>query len=236
MWNRKELKAKGKAAFRANYWRCVVVALILTLIIGGTAGSAKSRVDQVSGTSGASSQLTEEFNNLSEEDQRIVVKIVVGGLTGIAAISFLGRLLIFNPLTVGCKRFFVVNSNAPAELGELLYGFKKGYGGMVVGMFMRDVFVALWSVLFIVPGIIKSLSYRMVPYILAEEPGISGMEAIKRSKQMMNGHKMNTFLLDLSFFGWFLLSVFSLGIVNTLWTEPYVEATGAELYKTLKNA
>ena len=76
----------------------------------------------------------------------------------------------------------------------------------------------------------------MVPNLLADEPGISGPEAMERSKQMMHGHKWKTFLLDLSFIGWFLLSVITLGIVNVFWTQPYLEATDAELYKVLKNA
>lgn len=258
MWDRKELKAKGKAAFQANYWKCVIVALILTAIIGGGAGSAKNSVDGANGTNGGtivqSGSIdtlpsppfeTEQsidnppidlFSTVPEEDRGTAVKIVVGVLSGVAAIGFFVKLLAINPLTVGCTRFFIVNSDAPADLSELLYGFKNGYGNVVVGMFMRDLFTFLWSLLFIVPGIIKSYSYRMVPNLLADEPGISGPEAMERSKQMMHGHKWKTFLLDLSFIGWFLLSVITLGIVNVFWTQPYLEATDAELYKTLKNA
>ena len=233
MWNRKELKAKGKAAFKANYWKCVIVALIFTAIIGGSAGSAKNSADDADDTSAS---LSDIISSVPEEDRGTAVKIVVGTMSGVAAIGFFVKLLAVNPLTVGCKRFFVVNSDGGAELGELLHGFKNGYGNVVVGMFLRDLFIGLWSLLLVVPGIIKSYSYRMVPYLLADEPGISGKEAMERSKQMMKGQKMNAFLLDLSFLGWFLLSLITAGVVNVFWTQPYVEATDAELYKALKNA
>jgi len=92
-----------------------------------------------------------------------------------------------------------------------------------------------WSLLFIIPGIVKSYSYRMVPYILAENDEISGKEAIELSMQMMNGHKWNTFVLDLSFLGWQILSAFTLGILSVFYVAPYIHATDAELYKTLRD-
>ena len=80
------------------------------------------------------------------------------------------------------------------------------------------------------PGIVKSYEYRMVPYILAENPGMNRSEAFAISKQMMNGQKWDVFVLDLSFIGWHLLSGITLGIVGIFWVNPYVQATNAELY------
>ena len=229
MWNRKELKAKGKAAFQRNYWKCVIVALILTALIGGGAASGR----------GSAQNATPEETALAEELQkapREVIVALVGAMAGVSLIGAAVKLLVFNPLQVGCKHFFVVNSERNADLGELKRGFQSNYGRVVVGMFLRDLFIGLGMVLFIVPGVILAYSYRMAPYILAENPDVDGMEALRRSKQMMNGHKWNTFLLDLSFFGWYFLAAATLGAVNALWTGPYTEATGAELYKALKNA
>lgn len=226
MWNRKELKKRGKAAFQKNYWKCVLVALIFTLLVSGGAASSKKQADGA--TEGQS------FVEVLKEAPREVVGILAGAVAGVAVIGSVVNLLVVNPLKVGCKRFFVVNSEGPAELDELLYGFKNGYGGVVVTMLLRDLFTALWFCLFIVPGVVKLYSYRMVPYILAEEPGVGATEAITRSRQMMKGNKWKAFVLDLSFLGWFLLAALTCGVVNVLWTQPYVEATDAELYKAIR--
>ena len=101
-------------------------------------------------------------------------------------------------------------------------------------MFLHDLYIALWTCLLIIPGIIKCYSYRMVPFILAENPRMPSNQIIQRSKEMMNGHKLETFLLDLSFIGWEFLSIISLGIVRVLWTEPYYFQTNTKLYKSLK--
>ena len=93
----------------------------------------------------------------------------------------------------------------------------------------------LWTCLFIIPGIIKSYSYRMVPYILADNPELGAVEAITLSRQMMDGNKGRAFLLDLSFIGWTILTIITLGIVGLFWANPYFYATDAELYRTLKD-
>ena len=233
MWNRKELKSKGKAAFQANYWRCVIVALILTILVGGgiAAGGGNAR-DAYSDSSLSNEALTEQLSSIPSE----VLAVVGAALIGASLIGFVVSLLVLNPLQVGCKQFFLVNSELPhkAELRELLHGFRNNYGRVVLAMFLRTLFSVLWTLLFIIPGIIKAYSYRMVPYILAEDPSVGAMEAIKRSSQMMKGHKWNTFVLDLSFLGWYLLAAVTFGIVNVLWTGPYTEATDAELYKAIR--
>ena len=101
-------------------------------------------------------------------------------------------------------------------------------------MFLKSLFTFLWGLLFIIPGIIKSYSYKMVPYILADNPGISATEAITRSREMMNGNKGKAFLLDLSFFWWILLGIITCGLVGVFWTNPYIASTHAALYEELK--
>ena len=97
-------------------------------------------------------------------------------------------------------------------------------------MFLRDLFTALWSLLFIVPGIIKHYEYLMVPYIIAENPGMPREEAFLISNKMMMGQKWEAFVLDLSFIGWGILTVMTGGIVGVFYAEPYRQATFAELY------
>lgn len=102
-------------------------------------------------------------------------------------------------------------------------------------MFMKDLFIFLWTLLFIIPGIIKRYEYMMIPYLLAENPDMSRQDAFAESKRMMDGNKMDAFLLDLSFIGWFILGAITFNIVNILYTTPYMELAHAELYHTLKN-
>ncbi|MBR5382154.1 MAG: DUF975 family protein [Oscillospiraceae bacterium] len=252
MWNRKELKARGKAAFKANYWRCVLVAFILTLLagaIGGAAGGTTSSSYtnqqqqiqeqlQSGGPIVIGEQTFESVEDFLENGPTNTVGAVLGIIAGvIAAVGIIGLLLnifIFNPLAVGCQRFFAENSSSPARLGEMGYGFKNGYGRVVGAMLLQDIFLFLWTLLFIIPGIIKLYAYRMVPYILAEEPELSGTAVITRSRQMMKGHKWKAFVLDLSFILWYLLSAVTCGIVGIFYVYPYVYATNAELYHELR--
>ena len=92
----------------------------------------------------------------------------------------------------------------------------------------------LWTLLFIIPGIIKSYEYSIIPYILADDPEISSKDAFKKAKQMMKGNKWRLFKLEFSFIGWFVLCVLTLGI-GTFFLIPYINAANAEFYVELKN-
>jgi uncharacterized membrane protein len=120
-------------------------------------------------------------------------------------------------------------------IGDFLFAFKSGYyGNIVVTMFMMNLKIFLWSLLFIIPGIIKAYEYRMVPYILAEHPEMSYSEVLEASSRMMDGQKMNAFILDLSFIGWEILNILTMGILGVFFVDPYVRATEAELYLALR--
>ena len=101
-------------------------------------------------------------------------------------------------------------------------------------MFLRDLFIGLWSLLFIIPGIIKSYEYRMVAYILADQPELTRKEAFELSRKMMNGNKWNAFVLDLSFIGWGFLAAITFGILGVFYVNPYIQHTDAALYLKLK--
>ena len=117
-------------------------------------------------------------------------------------------------------------------ISSLFDGF--GFVGKIVLLnLVMTVFVALWSMLFIIPGIVKGLAWSQVPYLLAENPGMSGKRARELSDRMTYGHKWDIFVLHLSFLGWILLGCLACG-VGTLFVAPYCEATYAELYATLR--
>ena len=257
MWERAELKKKGLAAFKANYWRCIVAGLLLILFVGGTsvsvARTSRSSVDNDSSVTTTSDNPTVTINGhvvsqaelqsflndpeVQAELAELVSEVlgpIIALLVSVLVVAACLRLLIFNSIEIGCRGFFARNTESPASLNELKRGFFP-YGRNVCAMLLRDLFLWLWSLLFIVPGVIKRYSYRMVPYILADDPAISPIEAINRSRKMMDGHKWNTFVLDLSFIGWDLLSILTLGLVGVFYADPYQFSTGAELYQVLKD-
>lgn len=151
----------------------------------------------------------------------------------VLAVAFAIEALLVNPLKVGCSRFFSNNLNRPAELKDVVYTFDHNYLETVKTMFLRDLFTVLWGLLLIVPGIVKSYEYRMIPYLLANDPTMTKDEAFAQSKRMMDGNKWSAFVLDLSFLGWVIASVFTLGILAIFYVAPYSNMTNAALYERL---
>lgn len=147
------------------------------------------------------------------------------GQIGLAIISpalSIGMILIYLGITKGVK----------PEVERIFDGFK--YFGKALGLYiLMGLFTLLWSMLFYIPGIIKALSYSMAPYILAENPEISPLEAISDSKIMMEGNKMDLFVLYLSFLGWILLGCMTLGIAF-IYVVPYMQTTIANFYNSIK--
>lgn len=150
-------------------------------------------------------------------------------------VAYLFTVVIADPLIVGGKRFFIkARKKKNTKIGTIIEVFKNGnWFNVVIIMFLRNIYNALWY-LTIIGGIIKTYEYRMIPYILAENPKIKRKKAFELSKQMMKGNKWKTFILDISFFGWYLLSVLTLGLLSILWVNPYNTATITELYMTLR--
>ena len=220
MWNRAELKMRGNMAFKKNYVSAVVVALLMG-IFGTVSGESSAR--RVSENSDIYS------GNLFN------VGMITGLLAGIATVVILivlvAKVFVGNLLKMGGYRFFILNQTAQPGIGTLLDGFRSGhYVNIVLTMFLRDLFTALWSLLLVVPGIVKHYEYLMVPYIIAENPAMDYKEAFQISKQMMDGQKMETFILDLSFLGWYLLSAVTCGLLAIFYVNPYVQASFAEMY------
>lgn len=218
MFNRKRLKTDAKAHVKYNYWKCVVAALIL-LIATGT--GATTRLD------------FKDLGSLSSFSLSSAGIVVFVGI----ALGLAIAVLLLNPLQIGGRRFFLKNAeDSKTGLDELGYGFKHNYWDNVGTILLRDVFIGLWTLLFVIPGIVKSYSYRMVPYIMADDPEVSAMETIDLSRKMMDGQKLNVFVMDLTFIGWKILGALTLGILDLLYVEPYFAQTNANLYLELKQA
>lgn len=207
-------------AFKKNYVSAVVVALLMG-IFGTVSGESSAR--RVSENSDIYS------GNLFN------VGMITGLLAGIATVVILivlvAKVFVGNLLKMGGYRFFILNQTAQPGIGTLLDGFRSGhYVNIVLTMFLRDLFTALWSLLLVVPGIVKHYEYLMVPYIIAENPAMDYKEAFQISKQMMDGEKMEAFIMDLSFLGWYLLSAVTCGLLAIFYVNPYVQASFAEMY------
>ena len=234
MWYTSEIKERGRAAFKLNYWKCVLVSFILGFVMSGTT-SFSTR------TTGSSEEMQQAFQEIQESlssltpGQQIAVAAGVAGLfTVVFVIALAVKIFLYNPLKVGGLAFFKQNVMfPPADLNEISVGFKN-YMHTFVTLFLNDLFLTLWTMLLIVPGIIKSYSYRMVPYILADEPDLSPTDTITRSRQMMDGHKWHAFCYDISFIGWFLLTIITCGIVGLFWYGPYKNSSDAALYLALR--
>ena len=153
-----------------------------------------------------------------------------------AVLAFAFKILVADPLIVGGKRYFLkARKGSNTKIGVIKEGFQKEYwSNIAIIMFFKYLYNTLWN-LTIIGGIIKTYEYRMIPYILAENPKIKRKEAFKLSIQMMKGNKFSTFILDISFLGWSILSVLTFGLLNILYVNPYKAATIAELYSLLKD-
>lgn len=152
-----------------------------------------------------------------------------------AGIAFLFIVFVADPLIVGGRRFFIkARKSKLTKVGIMGSIFNRNeWLNIVKIMFLRNIFTALWY-LTIIGGVIKTYEYKMIPYLLAENPQIKRKEAFKLSKQMMKGNKWKAFVLDLSFLPWDIASIFTLGFLSILYVNPYIVATNTELYMYLK--
>ncbi len=234
MWTRQQLKNNAKISMQQNYWSCVAVAFIMSVVEGiGAAQSAGSSSRSVlsDGSYEYGSYYGGGYHVGFHWGFPAAASVMVAIGLVLVIFGLLLGIFVGNVLRIGANRFFVLNRTDMVRTGMVFDGFRSGhYGNIVLTMFLRDLYTALWTLLFIIPGIIKSLEYKMVPYILAENPGMDQREAFAISRRMMDGEKADTFVLELSFIGWYLLAGITCGLVGIFYVQPYYEATIAELY------
>lgn len=234
MWTRQLLKENAKIAFKRNYWLCVAVSAITMFLMGGGIG-----------VNAGNTNVTEETEAIMKGEmtlQQLIAQIPPGifAMIGLAVlvgivIGFCILILVSNVAQVGCNRYFIENREHKTNVGQVFYGFQSGrYTGIVWIMFLKGLYIFLWSLLFWIPGIIKAYSYLMVPYILAENSDLDKSRVFQISRKMMRGHKWEAFVLGLSFLGWNLVGALTGGIVNLFYVNPYIHATYAEFYSALK--
>lgn len=206
MRSRQEIKSIGKQRFIANYWPCVGVIVVVSLAIG-LVGGILSIPGMIQGMRDGNPDSASSFSLLS--------------------------LLIAGPLTIGLNYFFIKNLLGRVDELSVTTPFTEAftnYGRKLGGYMWMLLFTLLWGLLFIIPGIIKSYSYALAPYILADCPNVKAKDALKLSMRIMAGHKWELFVFHLSFIGWDILSAFTVGLLGVFFVQPYIYSASACWY------
>lgn len=163
-----------------------------------------------------------------------LVVFVIGLLVGVASVTLVGAILLAGPLSAGLTFFFMkLYRGNDAHFDDSFSGFSNYSHNMAAGILV-PLFTFLWSLLFFIPGIIKTFSYSMTFFILNDHPEYSATQAITESRRIMKGHKLDLFVLYLSFIGWDLLSVLTLGILEIVYVTPYKYTAIAGFYDAIK--
>jgi uncharacterized membrane protein len=228
MWSRKELKDRAKAVLSKIYWSAFGVSIVIALAGGSDGWSGGG-----GGSNSSSRETREAFYSRLHDNYFSAWSLASVVLVSIIVILLL-RILIGYALVVGGRKFFVQSAQYRDNKKCFSFSFKEeNYMAIVKTMLLKNVLIFLWSLLLIIPGIIKAYAYSMVPNILADNPNISVTRALELSTEMTAGHKLDMFILDLSFIGWYLLGALALGI-GIFFVMPYENATHAELYLILR--
>ena len=241
----RDFRAKARAALKGKW----ALAILVCLIAGILNGTVCTQLDTSAGSALSSRQensvkteeleqklddLLDAYNTATPAEQKIFATVGKVGL-GAVTIGVLGailRLLIGGAVSFGYATFNLnlVDGDKEAGFGDLFSKMHIGKGFLM--NLLMGLYILLWTLLFIIPGIIKSFSYAMTPYILAENPMLTVNEAITKSRKLMNGNKWRLFCLSLSFIGWDLLAALTFGIAD-LWINPYKECARAAFYRQI---
>ncbi len=204
-FDRIRIKENGKLHYQNNKWQNVLVILINVLIAGGV----------------------QVIVRVSSEEAFLMMFM--------SLVSIAVTILLTNIVAMGSATWFHRSIKTEGlKMEEMFWPFKEDYGGNVLMMFLIWLYTALWSMLFVIPGIVKGYSYSLAMYIKSENPNIPASKAIELSTRMTNGHKMDLFVLDMSFIGWFLLSGITFNILGILYVLPYYQAAKAFAYEEIK--
>ncbi len=151
----------------------------------------------------------------------VVAVLIISAITSVSSSIPLLPLFLIGPLSVGAVAFFkAVMRSGDAKVERLFEGFSKDFGGTLVLGLLMTIFTFLWSLLFVIPGIVKYYAYSMAPYLKSEHEDWDWRRCLDESIKLTNGHKMELFILDLSFIGWYIVGSLCFG-VGTLWVEAY---------------
>ena len=221
--DRVRIKERAKLLLKKNQGACIAVTFIV-LLLGGTYGNGGASISLSS--SGGSITLAAE-----ELPPEIAIMYLVTILFTIVASFALSAFLGSQVKSGSCRYFLKYRKNHPVEIGEIFKCYSdKTFLNIAKVTFIKDIQIFLWSLLCVIPGIIKMYEYYAVPYILAVNPTMDYKRALDLSKKIMNGHKLELFELGISFMGWYLLSAFTCGILAIVYVSPYYLIAETEFF------
>jgi Predicted integral membrane protein len=217
---RSELKTKAKQAISGKIGAIFLVTFVVSLGFSIVFTIFNSLVSLI-------------FGNV---DPAAISATTTTGLIVSMVICWAVIILTVGGLALSFAAIFLNIGNKKPVVEDVKFGFKDGnLKRGIFGLIRYEIFVFFWSLLFVVPGIVKSYAYSQMFYLMADNKKLTASEAQKKSIEMMDGHKAEYFMLQLSFIPWVLLIVVTLGF-GAIYVAPYIEATLAEFYKGLKKA
>ncbi len=227
MWTHELIKTRALAILKTNYWEAFVISLVIGVVSGGF---------KVTYNENRTGFIFDIENGIRLSTGQIDKLLAFSSIAfGIFIVGLFLKIVLVYSIEVGGRKFFIQAAEGESKMGYIGYGFKKEwYLDIILTMLLRQIYLFLWMILLIIPGIIKTYAYTMVPYILADNPTIGYNRAIELSNQMTQGEKFDMFLLDLSFLGWYILGLFAF-CIGGIFVMPYENATKAELYLVLRD-
>lgn len=215
----KSLRTRALNNVRIN-WGLAIGAAVIAYLLGGLGSSFIPKFEY-----SWTNDLTHTWNYA--QNSRVTYSFNFGSIFSLV------HFIIGGVIELGyCKFLLKQHNGLDPQFNDLFSEFDR-FGNGFAQRFLRNLYSSLWALLFIIPGIIASYRYAMTPYIMAENPNLTASEAISRSKEMMDGHKADLFVLHLTFIGWDILAALTLNI-GYLWLNPYKNAAEAVFYRELK--
>lgn len=228
-----EFRRRAREALRGKWPMAAVISYVATLLGAHAAvGGFNFNFDFNFDLDPEQYSYTELLRNMDPMVRQFLqgLFLILLIVLGVAVLLSIAQFILGGPVSLGyCKCTLGINDGKEAEFSTLFSQFDRFREGFIMHFLMR-LFIALWSLLFVIPGIIKTYSYAMTPYILAENPQFSPKEAITKSRQLMDGHKSELFCLELSFIGWALLSCL-VPIVGGALVTTYAQVSYAAFYR-----
>lgn len=224
-----DIRLKARTALSKKYW-LALLATFLASIFGATADSSSFNFDVDLGSIQEIFHI--EMDNPAVASIMSVIFAIFIALFATSMIISLVRFVLCGVIEMGFSQFLLnLYDGKECNIKDLFSKFHE-FGRGFLQSLLRGIYTLLWMLLFVIPGIVKTYSYALTPFIMAEDPNIKPNDAITLSRELMDGHKLDLFLLDLSFIGWHLLCLLTLGI-GEIFLAPYINAAHAAFYREI---
>lgn len=214
-----DFRERARAMLRGK-WGMAILTTFVASILGGLL---------VEGSFSININMDEEWLSKIPEFIRTYLPVLFSAGSTLNFVHF----ILGGTVALGyCKFLLKLHDDKPADVKDLFSEFDRFGDGFVLNL-LTMLYTFLWGLLLVIPGIVAAYKYAMAPFIILENPGMKPKDAITKSKELMDGHKLELFFLDLSFIGWMFLNLLTLGI-GSFWLDPYMNASRAAFYRNLR--